>query len=74
MSNYLKFLQELALRQVRGLKLKTFVLEMLFQEHSGGLASKLFSTAVISGSKRLPILGAGDRACGKDPEYRCRPT
>ena len=68
MSNYLKFLQELALRQVRGLKLKTFVLEMLFQEHSGGLASKLFSTAVISGSKSLPNLVAGDKSCSKYPE------
>ena len=68
MSNYLKFLQELALRQVRGLKLKIFVLEMLFQEHSGGLASKLFSTAVISGSKSLPNLVAGDNSCSKYPE------
>ena len=68
MSNYLKFLQELALRQVRGLKLKTVVLEMLFQEHSGGLASKLFSTAVISGSKSLPNLVAGDKSCSKYPE------
>ena len=40
---------------------------MFFQEHSGGLASKLFSTAVISGSKSLPNLVAGDKSCSKYP-------
>ena len=49
-------------------KIRDFTLEILFQEHSGGLASKLFSTAVISGSKSLPNLVAGDKSCSKYPE------
>lgn len=71
MSSYLKFLQELALRQVRGLKLDNLILKLLLQEHSGGLASKLFSTAVISGSKSLPNLVAGDKSCSKYAQYSC---
>merc|ERR1711879_84304 len=47
MSNYLKFLQELAIRQASG----------------GSMASQLFSTAVISGSSSVPNLGAGSGAC-----------
>merc|ERR1719219_333932 len=47
MSNYLKFLQELAIRQASG----------------GSMASQLFSTAVISGSSSVPNLGAGGGAC-----------
>merc|ERR1719334_1210703 len=43
MTNYLKFLQELAIRQASG----------------GSMASQLFSTAVISGSSSVPNLGAG---------------
>jgi len=42
MTNYLKFLQELAIRQASGT----------------GIASQLFSTAVISGSSSVPNLGA----------------
>lgn len=56
MSNYLKFLQELAQRQ------------------AGGVASQLFSTAVISGSKSLPNLLA-DTKCqiGEDGTPNIRP-
>ena len=62
MSNYLKFLQELAIRQVvipsPNLKLK-----FCCQASGGSMASQLFSTAVISGSSSVPNLGAGGGAC-----------
>merc|ERR1719166_836241 len=60
MSNYLKFLQELAIRQASG----------------GSMASQLFSTAVISGSSSVPNLGAGSGACpeiGEDGTPTIRP-
>merc|ERR1712029_1136337 len=58
MTNYLKFLQELAQRQA----------------NSGGLASQLFSTAVISGSKSLPNLVADDKChIGEDGTPNIRP-
>jgi len=44
MTNYLKFLQELAVRQASGT----------------AMASQLFSTAVISGSSSVPNLGASN--------------
>jgi len=59
MTNYLKFLQELAVRQAMG----------------GGLNSQLFSTAVISGSSSSPNLGPGNtcRNIGEDGTPTIRP-
>merc|ERR1712013_534184 len=58
MTNYLKFLQELAVRQAMG----------------GGLNSQLFSTAVISGSSSSPNLGPRNNCrVGEDGTPTIRP-
>jgi len=59
MTNYLKFLQELAVRQALG----------------GAMSSQLFSTAVISGSSSSPNLGAANtpRDIGEDGTPTIRP-
>ena len=57
MTNYLKFLQELAIRQVASPPLHPA------QASGGAMASQLFSTAVISGSSSSPNLGAGGGDC-----------
>merc|ERR1712215_588285 len=59
MTNYLKFLQELAVRQASGT----------------AMASQLFSTAVISGSSSVPNLGASSSGneVGEDGTPTIRP-
>merc|ERR1719189_3417234 len=58
MNNYLKFLEELRQKQV----------------NSGAMASQLFSTAVISGSKSLPNLVADEKHnIGEDGTPNIRP-
>jgi len=59
MTNYLKFLQELAVRQASGT----------------AMASQLFSTAVISGSSSVPNLGASNSGndIGEDGTPTIRP-
>ena len=63
MSNYLKFLQELAIRQVPFPSMLSFETHRCCQASGGSMASQLFSTAVISGSSSVPNLGAGGGAC-----------
>jgi len=57
MKNYLQFLEELAMKQAS----------------TGGIASQLFSTAVISGSKSLPNLVADCKNIGEDGTPSIRP-
>ena len=70
MNNYLKFLEELRQKQVGTIWRLTFVPTLTLrwlQVNSGAMASQLFSTAVISGSKSLPNLVADEK---HNSEYR----
>ena len=71
MTNYLKFLQELAVRQVYFKTLPHILLSFLtssmpIQAMGGGLNSQLFSTAVISGSSSSPNLGPRNNCRGSE--------
>ena len=59
MTNYLKFLQELAIRQVLIYVLSYNCLSFPTQAAGGSMASQLFSTAVISGSSSVPNIHSG---------------